>query len=140
MCKPHGMPVHVAGQYRKNTVLGILTAECPDLGPLFPIHRRGAGRPDAGQQPAAPSQGTRHTRLPVSPCLIRSDCSHHAPAPLPVCRLDKPVSGLLLFARSAAAAAALCGRIEGHAVEKVYVARVLGRFPATGVCTACVHE
>ncbi|KAL4434182.1 hypothetical protein ABPG75_000623 [Micractinium tetrahymenae] len=82
VCKPAGMPVHVAGQYRKNTVLGVLTAERPDLGPLFPVHR-----------------------------------------------LDKPVSGLLLFARSAEAAAALCRKIEGREVEKVYVARVLGRFP-----------
>ena len=39
VCKPHGMPVHVAGQYRKNTVHGILTAERPELGPLFPVHR-----------------------------------------------------------------------------------------------------
>lgn len=39
VCKPHGMPVHVAGQYRKNTVHGILTAERPDLGPLYPVHR-----------------------------------------------------------------------------------------------------
>lgn len=51
------------------------------------------------------------------------------PAPAPACRLDKPVSGLLLFARSAQAAAALCRQIEGREVEKVYVARVLGRFP-----------
>ncbi|KAI3438886.1 hypothetical protein D9Q98_001301 [Chlorella vulgaris] len=84
VCKPHGMPVHVGGQYRKNTVLGILTAERPDLGPLLPIHR-----------------------------------------------LDKPVSGVLLFARNAAAAAALCAKIEGREVEKVYVARVLGRFPSS---------
>ena len=40
VCKPHGMPVHAAGQYRKNTVLGILTAERPDLGPLLPVHRQ----------------------------------------------------------------------------------------------------
>ncbi len=56
----------------------------------------------------------------VTPSLHRS----HPPR-----RLDKPVSGLLLFARSAAAAAALCRKIEGREVEKVYVARVLGRFP-----------
>ncbi|PRW59227.1 pseudouridine synthase family [Chlorella sorokiniana] len=82
VCKPHGMPVHVAGQYRKNTVHGILTAERPDLGPLHPVHR-----------------------------------------------LDKPVSGLLLFARSPQAASSLCAQIESRGVEKVYVARVLGRFP-----------
>ena len=83
--KPHGMPVHVAGQYRKNTVLGILTAEHPELAPLYPIHR-----------------------------------------------LDKPVSGLLLFARTPRAAATLCKSIESREVETVYVARVLGRFPASG--------
>lgn len=33
------MPVHVAGQYRKNTVLGILQAEHPELGVLHACHR-----------------------------------------------------------------------------------------------------
>lgn len=84
VAKPAGMPVHVSGQYRKNTVLGVLQAERPDLLPLHPAHR-----------------------------------------------LDKPVSGALLFARSPAAADALRRRIEAHDVEKVYVARVQGAFPAT---------
>lgn len=39
------------------------------------------------------------------------------------------MSGLLLFARSPQAASALCAQIESRGVEKVYVARVLGRFP-----------
>lgn len=39
VCKPAGMPVHAAGQYRKATVLGVLQAERPDLGPLHPVHR-----------------------------------------------------------------------------------------------------
>lgn len=38
VCKPASIPVHPCGQYRKNTVVGILDAE-HDLGPLFPIHR-----------------------------------------------------------------------------------------------------
>ena len=59
VAKPGGIPVHVAGQHRKNTVAGILEALQPDLGPLLPVHR-----------------------------------------------LDKPVSGVLLFARSSAAAEA----------------------------------
>ena len=44
--KPAGMPVHVSGQYRKNTVLGVLQAERPDLGELLPVggSRRGAGQ------------------------------------------------------------------------------------------------
>lgn len=38
VCKPASVPVHPCGQYRKNTVVGILQAEL-DLAPLFPIHR-----------------------------------------------------------------------------------------------------
>lgn len=63
--KPATLPVHVSGQYRKNTVLGVLQAERPDLGRLLPVHR-----------------------------------------------LDKAVSGVLLFARSPQAAEALRVRIE----------------------------
>lgn len=37
--KPAGMPVHTAGQYRKNTVLGFLQAHHPELGTLCPTHR-----------------------------------------------------------------------------------------------------
>ncbi|KAE9446033.1 hypothetical protein C3L33_21994, partial [Rhododendron williamsianum] len=38
VCKPASVPVHASGQYRKNTVVGILEAE-HGLAPLFPIHR-----------------------------------------------------------------------------------------------------
>ncbi|KAL0292464.1 UNVERIFIED_CONTAM: RNA pseudouridine synthase 7 [Sesamum calycinum] len=38
VCKPASVPVHPCGQYRKNTVVGILQAE-HDLAPIFPIHR-----------------------------------------------------------------------------------------------------
>ena len=55
--KPACMPVHTCGQYRKNTVLGILESQRPDLGHLLPTYR-----------------------------------------------LDKPVSGLLVLAKSSAAA------------------------------------
>nr|DAD30478.1 TPA_asm: hypothetical protein HUJ06_009329 [Nelumbo nucifera] len=38
VCKPASVPVHPCGQYRKNTVVGILQAE-HSLAPLFPVHR-----------------------------------------------------------------------------------------------------
>ncbi|XP_057516334.1 RNA pseudouridine synthase 7 isoform X2 [Amaranthus tricolor] len=38
VCKPASVPVHPCGQYRKNTIVGILEAE-QGLAPLFPIHR-----------------------------------------------------------------------------------------------------
>ena len=79
--KPAGMPVHVSGQYRKNTVLGILQAMHSELLPLLPVHR-----------------------------------------------LDKPVSGVLLFARNPQTADKLRLAINGGETEKIYVARVLGCF------------
>lgn len=83
--KPAGMPVHASGQYRKNTVLGILQANRPDLFPLLPVHR-----------------------------------------------LDKPVSGVLLLARNAKAADSLRqGIADKGDVRKTYVARVEGVFPET---------
>ena len=65
--KPASVPVHVSGQYRKNTVMALLGIQRPDLGKLFPVHR-----------------------------------------------LDKPVSGLLLIAKSAAAANAVRALIQVH--------------------------
>lgn len=47
-----------------------------------------------------------------------------------VSRLDAPVSGVLVFAKTRAAAAALAAQFREHAVEKQYVAVVGGRFPA----------
>jgi 23S rRNA-/tRNA-specific pseudouridylate synthase len=82
VAKPPGMPVHVAGQYRKNTVLGILGAMHPELLPLLPVHR-----------------------------------------------LDKPVSGVLVFARSREMAREFGTRIQNHQLNKVYIARVKGVFP-----------
>ncbi|KAK9829153.1 hypothetical protein WJX72_004212 [[Myrmecia] bisecta] len=84
--KPASMPVHASGQYRFNTVVGLLQAYNPDLGPLLPVHR-----------------------------------------------LDKPVSGLLLFARSSQSANTLRTKIEERSVEKVYIARVMGAFPQTPI-------
>ena len=37
--KPASVPVHVCGQYRKNTVMALLEVERPDLGTLLPVHR-----------------------------------------------------------------------------------------------------
>eukprot|EP00890_Picochlorum_soloecismus_P003477 jgi/Picsp_1/412/NSC_00410-R1_pseudouridine synthase len=78
--KPPGMPVHVGGQYRKNTVLGILEAEHSELMPLSPAHR-----------------------------------------------LDKPVSGVLIFSRNRDAADMLRKAINHGETKKLYIARVQGK-------------
>ena len=83
--KPPGMPVHVGGQYRKNTVLGILEAEHGGLMPLSPAHR-----------------------------------------------LDKPVSGVLIFSRNRNAADMLRRAINHGETKKLYIARVQGKVETTG--------
>jgi 23S rRNA pseudouridine1911/1915/1917 synthase len=47
-----------------------------------------------------------------------------------VSRLDAPVSGVLIFAKTRAAAADLSRQFRERSVEKAYVALVEGRFPA----------
>jgi len=83
--KPATVPVHPTGQYRKNTVLGLLAAARPDLGRLLPVHR-----------------------------------------------LDKNVSGLLLMARDSASANRLREEVQSHSVRKRYVALVSSANLATG--------
>ena len=39
VCKPAGMPVHSGGQYRKNTVMGLIEAGWPGLARVSPAHR-----------------------------------------------------------------------------------------------------
>jgi hypothetical protein len=80
--KPASLPVHPSGRYRHNTLLHVLRATMPELGPLQPI-----------------------------------------------CRLDRLTSGLLLLARSPAAACAMETAISGRYVAKTCVARVMGNFP-----------
>ncbi|AQK71232.1 RNA pseudouridine synthase 7 [Zea mays] len=81
ICKPASVPVHPCGQYRKNTVVGILQAE-HGLTPLFPVHR-----------------------------------------------LDRLVSGLLIFAKNADRAECFRQQIEAGLLQKEYVAKVVGVFP-----------
>jgi len=47
-----------------------------------------------------------------------------------VSRLDAPVSGVLVFAKTRSSAASLAAQFRDRAVEKEYVAVVEGRFPA----------
>ncbi|KAK6794813.1 hypothetical protein RDI58_008266 [Solanum bulbocastanum] len=117
VCKPASVPVHPCGQYRKNTVVGILQAEY-GLAPLFPI---------------------------CSSLLLTLILAVH--------RLDRLVSGLLILARSASRADLFRQQIqksifpsskpifclipsfdsprliESGAVQKRYIARVIGVFP-----------
>ncbi|KAJ3675813.1 hypothetical protein LUZ60_004855 [Juncus effusus] len=81
VCKPASVPVHPCGQYRKNTVVGILEAE-HGFAPLFPIHR-----------------------------------------------LDRLVSGLLIFAKNAQKAEIFRQQIERGLLQKEYIAKVIGVFP-----------
>ena len=82
--KPATVPVHPTGQYRKNTVLGLLAAARPDLGRLLPVHR-----------------------------------------------LDKNVSGLLLMARDSASANRLREEVQSTGAQ-AHVALVSARTSRPG--------
>ena len=58
----------------------------------------------------------------------------------PVHRLDRLVSGILLLARSSAAAAALSSEIQDGRVQKTYVARVKGSFASSGNLAATISS
>lgn len=55
--------------------------------------------------------------------LLRDQVGCHV---YPVHRLDRPTSGILLFAKSSEMARQLCEQFEGHSIEKHYLAVVRG--------------
>ena len=162
--KPACMPVHTVGQYRKNTVLGVLEAERPDLGLLYPtyrqawrsLHSRGqaysachwvaALTRDEGRRIRSATRLQHWQKLPhpyvyilphfVEICFLnifpqagQARVRSETPAGLvlvqyslfpqpipqlsaPYLRLDKPVSGLLLLARSSAVAGRMRQQLE----------------------------
>jgi tRNA pseudouridine synthase 9 len=110
VCKPASMPVHPTGQYRKNSVLGILASEA-----------RGCGLRCA--------RGDACVRMRTADAARSRTMQHAALGRLcPVHRLDRNVSGLLLFARGGGAANALRLQICAGGVVKEYVACVAGAF------------
>lgn len=66
---------------------------------------------------------------PVVLQLLREQLGVHL---YPVHRLDKPTSGVLVFALSSAAAQALQAQFETHAIEKTYIAVVRGFLTGSG--------
>ena len=110
--KPPGVPVHAAGGHRKNTVCGLLEAAARAAGVGPPGEADGGG----GDTPTSSS--------PTPPNVVPYPAYLH-----PVHRLDKPVSGVLLFGANAAAADAAARAVAGRAVDKLYTARVAGAFP-----------
>lgn len=51
----------------------------------------------------------------------------------PVHRLDRPTSGVLLFAKSSEVANALCEQFAEHSIEKQYLALVRGNMHESGI-------
>ncbi|XP_050152340.1 RNA pseudouridine synthase 7-like isoform X1 [Malus sylvestris] len=119
VCKPASVPVHSCGQYRKNTVVGILEAE-HGLAPLFRI------------------LSFKHYTFGSTYFSIMIFCSEILyilyytfldMIMLAIHRLDRLVSGLLILAKSSSKANYFRQQIEGGMVQKQYIARVAGEFP-----------
>ncbi|MCE9685113.1 tRNA pseudouridine(65) synthase TruC [Shewanella sp. AS16] len=58
----------------------------------------------------------------------------------PVHRLDRPTSGVLLFAKSSEVARLLCEQFAAHSVEKQYLALVRGNMHAAGTLDYALRE
>ncbi|KVH98130.1 Pseudouridine synthase, catalytic domain-containing protein, partial [Cynara cardunculus var. scolymus] len=108
--KPASVPVHPCGQYRKNTVVGILQAE-HDLAPVFRIQL----------------------------LIYQITILHNFHFFSAVHRLDRLVSGLLILARSASQADLFRQQIESGMVQKQYIAKVVGEFPEEQVVNLRVN-
>ncbi|WP_298775538.1 tRNA pseudouridine(65) synthase TruC [uncultured Shewanella sp.] len=61
--------------------------------------------------------------------LLRDQIGCHV---YPIHRLDRPTSGVLLFAKSSEMARALCEQFECHSIEKHYLAVVRGNLKGAG--------
>lgn len=91
VCKPASVPVHPCGQYRKNTVVGILQAE-HDMAPLFPVHRldrlvsgllilaRSASKADLFRQQQVVSVNINYNAREGRSTAEVNDCSDNTPA------------------------------------------------------------
>jgi 23S rRNA pseudouridine1911/1915/1917 synthase len=84
--------------------------------------------------PGMPSAPTRAASAGTALELLRAELRRRSGPPSglwSVHRLDADTSGVLLFARTRAAAAALSAAFRRREVVKIYRARVVGRLPAT---------
>ncbi|NBW96676.1 MAG: RNA pseudouridine synthase [Planctomycetia bacterium] len=99
-----------------------------DTGPtLLPIHEDDAVIVLA--KPAGMPSANAPRGVPSAFSLVRSSRPRDAFLGV-VSRLDAPVSGVIVFAKSPAAAASLAAQFRERAVHKEYLAVVEGRFPA----------
>ncbi len=116
--KPAGLVVHPgAGQERATLVNGLL-ARFPDLGPTFlALEPAAAEDPEAGGDAEA-----------LAAALARPGIVH---------RLDRDTSGVMVVARTPAAAATLRAQFQARSVEKRYLALVRGALhPPEGLIDA----
>ncbi|KAK2662304.1 hypothetical protein Ddye_000878 [Dipteronia dyeriana] len=123
VCKPPFAPVHPCGQYRKNTVVGILQAE-HGLAPLFRIQTYLFAL-------IFSNRSTKYTYTLLTSFYVKTTafCLFLNTFVLAVHRLDRLVSGLLILARNASKADLFRQQIEAGKVHKQYIAKVIGVFP-----------
>ncbi|GAB0494562.1 hypothetical protein MMPV_005856 [Pyropia vietnamensis] len=101
--KPPGVPVHPCGTYRRGALTHLLAA---------------------GGWMSAPDVTADDVAAVAAAAATGGLAVVH--------RLDAVTGGVLVLARGGGAAAAMAAQIRGGEVTKVYVARVVGRFPGGG--------
>lgn len=121
--KPAGLVVHPGAGQADGTLVNGLLARFPDLGPAFQGVEASAGDPPTAgsDQPEDLVEGLAADRQ--RPGIVH--------------RLDRDTSGVMVVARTPAAAEALRAQFQARTVEKRYLALVRGRLlPAEGLIDA----
>lgn len=106
VCKPASMPVHPTGQYRKNSVLGILASQVRYAVPNVSLHHTAMRWWLSDDAMRRLGVNVQHRMSLGRLC--------------PVHRLDRNVSGLLLFATGPAAANQLRLQIQARVPAGVW--------------------
>ena len=148
VCKSCSVPVHVSGQYRRNTVLQILDKlhGLSDLLNVNRLDRVSTSTPmlaSSGCDPLLSADSNLWTLHHHDRChrlvsvvailvAISSSTTHHRhqlKRPLSVV-VVQVTSGVVILARSKPVARRLTEQIQSDSVRKEYLARVVGTFPA----------
>lgn len=92
----------------------------------------------ARQSQGRSRRGDASTRR--SPAQTRADARDLSRGVLPVHRLDRETSGLMVFARNETAEASLIGQFSEHSIERVYHALVVGQVEPATIDTILIRD
>jgi len=143
--KPASMPVHPCGRYNHNSLLSIVKKKLEQQSSTSTSTSTSSTSTSAIPTPApstesTPTQGSESSLSLQQYERIhqykkrKNDKENNSGIELyPIHRLDRVTSGLVIFARDKKNATLMGKLLSSRDVDKVYLAKVVGRFPTSGV-------